>query len=226
MSVQLWLPPDLEYFCSMDWGYHAPGVILWWAALPEHRLHIVREWKFKGLADEEIAAGYHARTKRYGFRRIRYVAGDPSMWIRDGRNATRGQSRAETFTRARMPMKKAENAREDGWARVHSLLRVPTDDEGRVIGAPLLTVDESCAYLRRSLPALVSDKLNADDVDTKGDDHGGDAVRYGAMSRPMPTVFRVERPIVPGTVGALLAEAMAGASASPTLGAGNVRARA
>jgi hypothetical protein len=35
----------------------------------------------------------------------------------------------------------------------------------------------------RSLPAQMSDKHDADDINTSGDDHWVDAWRYGAMSR-------------------------------------------
>lgn len=202
----------------MDWGFHAPGVILWWASLPEHRLHVYREWKFQGIDDDRIAEGYHKRTKELGVD-VRYVAGDPSMWIRDGRNARRGQSRAETFLRAGMPMRKAENAREDGWSRLHTLLYVPVDDAGNVIGEPLLTIDESCRYLRRTIPAQRSDKTNADDVDTAGEDHGVDALRYGAMSRPKPTVFRKEEK----KLHPMLEAALRDSSSRTVLGAGNVR---
>lgn len=225
MSLDLILPRELEYVAGMDWGHLSPGCIGWAACLPNHRLHILREWKFKELADEDIAAGYLKRTKALGIT-VRYVAGDPSMWIRDGRNARRGQSRAETLIRAGMPMRKAENAREDGWSRLHSLLRVPRDDDGTIIGEPLLTIDETCTYLRRTIPAAQSDRLNADDVNTKGDDHGLDMLRYLAMSRPSPTQQWHAAPPPKGTAGHLLNELRAGLGRMAVLGAGNVRGAA
>jgi hypothetical protein len=188
----------------MDWGHLKPGCIGWAALLEEGRIHLVREWKFTGLADEEIAAGWKKRTKELGVK-VLYVAGDPSMWIRDGRNAKRGQSRAETFQKAGMPMRKAENERVDGWSRLRSFLRVPTDDDGQVIGMPLLTIDTTCAYLIRTIPAQRSDKTNAEDVDSNGDDHGCDMLRYLVMSRPHPMPV-IAPPPPKGTYGALLAD--------------------
>ncbi len=222
--ITLWIPREIDAFASMDWGHAKPGCIGWWICLPDVRYHVLREWKFQGLADEDIADGYHARTKDAGLKAVRYVAGDPSMWIRDGRNSKRGQSRAETFIRSRMPMRKAENARVDGWSRVHSMLRVPRDDDGRPIGEPILTIDASCVYLRRTLPAQRSDKTDADDLDTTGDDHGADMLRYGAMSRPNPLLARREAVVPPkGTAGALLADLRSGLGRADVLGAGNVR---
>ena len=217
-SDALYLPRELEFVCGMDWGHNQPGCIGWAACLPNGRMHVLREWKFTWLADEDIAEGYKKRTKELGVR-VRYIAGDPSMWIRDGRSATRGQSRAETFQRAGMPMKKAENAREDGWSRLHSWLRVPMNDAGEVIGEPLLTIDETCRYLRRTIPAQQSAKDHPDDVNTKGDDHGVDMLRYLVMSRPMPTVLCVPEP----PVNPMLAAFLAGQAASPVLGRQNVR---
>jgi hypothetical protein len=150
------------------------------------------------------------------------VAGDPSMWIRDGRNAKRGQSRAETLQKCGMPMRRAENAREDGWSRVHSFLRVPRDDQGHRIGEPLLTIDASCAYLIRTIPAQRSDKSNAEDVDTKGDDHGVDMLRYLVMSRPMPMV----REVASTKLHPWLEEAIAGSSSRRVVGAESVRSAA
>jgi hypothetical protein len=92
-------------------------------------------------------------------------------------------------------------------------------------GTPWLTVagDPHCRYLRRSLPAQMSDKHDADDINTNGDDHAVDALRYGAMSRPAPTRFtRDDRP-PKGSAGALLAELRAGIGRPGVLGAGNVR---
>jgi len=218
MSDDLVLPRELTFVCGFDWGHHAPGCIGWAALYGESRIHVVKEWKFVGLADEEIAAGWKARTKELGVK-VLYIAADPSMWIRDGRNATRGQSRAETFIRCGMPMRKAENAREDGWSRLHSFLRVPKDDTGKVIGEPLLTIDETCRYLRRTIPAQQSDKKNPDDIDTTGDDHGPDMLRYLVMSRPNPIlVAQKEKKFHP-----MLEEALAASVARQPLGSDQVR---
>ena len=51
-------------------------------------------------------------------------------------------------------------------------------------GSPWLTYSPDCTYSLRSIPALLADKLNPEDVDTKLDDHAADAIRYWAMSRP------------------------------------------
>lgn len=222
----LYLPRELECFASMDWGRLKPGCIGWWIALPAEpttRYHVIQEWKFQGLDDEEIADGYHEHTKFLGLKTPpRYIAGDPSMWIADGRNAARGQSRAETFTRSRMPMRKALNDRIAGWSRLARFLRVPVDRAGVPTGeSPILTIDEACPYLIRTIPAQRSDKTDAEDVDTKGDDHGADMLRYGAVSRPMPTVLRPEE----RKLNPMLEEALAGSTARTVLGAESVRAR-
>lgn len=218
--MDLIIPRTIEFAAGMDWGFHAPHVIVWAALLTSGRMHIVREWKEAGCIDELIAEGYHARTKELGVH-VRYVAGDPSMWFQDGRNAARGQSRAESLIRAGMPLRPAANSHEDGWSRMQTWLYVPRDADGAPTGEPMLTIDESCRYLRRTIPAAQSDKTNADDVDRSGDIHGCDAIRYLTMSRPSPTVIRaVERRYHPE-----LEKMLAGASDQRPLGADLVRTR-
>lgn len=225
--MDLIVPRELECFAAMDWGRLSPGCFGWWIALPAEpvtRYHVLAEWKFQWLDDEEIADGYHEHTKFLGLRgKPHYIAGDPSMWIADGRNAARGQSRAETFTRCRMPMRKALNDRIAGWSRLARFLRIPRDRKGNPTGEPpILTIDDSCKYLIRTIPAQRSDKTNADDVDTKGDDHGADMLRYGAVSRPMPAVIRHEEK----KLHPMLEDAIAGSRSRAVLGSQNVRARA
>jgi hypothetical protein len=58
-------------------------------------------------------------------------------------------------------------------------------------GQPWLTYDPSCTYSLRSIPALLADKNNPEDVDSSLDDHAADAIRYFAMSRP---AFSVQTP--------------------------------
>ena len=52
----------------------------------------------------------------------------------------------------------------------------------------MLQIFSTCFDLIRTLPGLVHDKNNPEDVDTKGEDHPADDTRYGVMSRPLVPV--------------------------------------
>jgi hypothetical protein len=195
------IAPQTDWFASMDWGYNAPGAVLWWACLPDGHYHIAKVWKFQGMSAEEVAQGITAQTKALGIKRLRYLVGDPAMWQRTG--AGRGQSIAETLQRGRVPIRPGDNDRLNGWARCQTLLRPDA------AGVPWVTVDPTEAkYLARTIPAAVSSKTNAEDVDTSIDDHALDAWRYGAMSRPHPTLTPMKtKP--QGSAGRLLADHLA-----------------
>lgn len=172
---QLVVPRETSWFCSMDWGFNAPGVVLWWAHIGDNHWHIARELKFQHESAETVAQRWKAVMKDLKLKKVSYVAADPSMWAKTGHG--RGESIAETLQRHGLPMLKGDNDRKNGWQRCHELLRLAPD------GTPWLTVDVTCVYGLRSLPAQVSDKKDPDDIDTGGDDHWSDAWRYGAMSR-------------------------------------------
>lgn len=172
----LGIPKDTTWFCSMDWGFNAPGVVLWWAHVGDNHWHIAREMKFQYESAEAVAKRWKGVMKDdLGLKRVSYVAADPSMWAKTGHG--RGESIAETLTRHGLPMQKGDNDRKNGWQRCHELLRIAPD------GLPWLTIDATCTYGLRSVPAQMSDKSDPDDIDTGGDDHWVDAWRYGAMSR-------------------------------------------
>jgi len=122
-------------------------------------------------------------------KKVAYVVADPSMWAKTGHG--RGESIAETLMRHGLPMLKGDNDRKNGWQRCHELLRLAPD------GLPWLTVDASCRYGLRSLPAQMSDKKDPDDIDTGGDDHWVDAWRYGAMSRFVVSSLKASKPRAP-----------------------------
>lgn len=160
----------------MDWGYNAPGCVLWWVPLLDGHYHIAQEYKFQQTPVWDVAQAMTRMTKDLGMR-LSYCVGDPAMWQHTG--AGRGEAIAETLLRARIPMRKGDNDRKNGWQRVHELLRLAPD------GTPWLTVEPRCRYLIRTIAGARSDKHDPDDVDTASDDHALDALRYGAMSRPM-----------------------------------------
>ena len=190
-------PSRVQWFRSMDWGRIAPGCVLWWAILPEYHYHIAAELKFQGQTPEQVAVAVKEKDRALGIGRVLYTAADPAMFIS---LQDTGVSIADTMRQNGVPLRdRISNDRVNGWARVDALL---SDDPH---GHPFLTIEPTCRYLVRSLPLLQKSKSNPEDVDTTGDDHGGDAARYGAMSRP-PLPSAARRPAPAGSVGSAVDE--------------------
>jgi hypothetical protein len=101
---------------------------------------------------------------------------DPAAFARDG-----GPSIAE---RMDLNFRRADNARVaqkgamGGWDQVRERLKGDEAGSGLVIFS-------TCTHLIRTLPALQHDPHKAEDVDTEGEDHAPDTLRYGCMSRPL-----------------------------------------
>jgi hypothetical protein len=186
------VPKDIEWSAGMDWGHNSPGWIGFFAHLSDGHYHLAHEYKFQAMTADQVATAYKALIKTHGIKRVRYVAGDPAMWSKTG--AGRGESIAETLLRRGLPMRRGDNDRFNGIMRVHEFFR---EDEQ---GTPYLTISPSCGYWWRTLPALVQDVNDPDDVDTTQDDHAYDGSRYWAMSRPSPTRMDTEKPVKPGTI--------------------------
>lgn len=193
--------PDARWFRSLDWGRNAPGCVLWWAQLPDHRLYIRRDWKFQQMSEQEVARGIKAIDAALGIRKVSYTAADPSIANKTGATHQAagfvGQAIGETLGYYGVPIVKADNDRYNGWMRCHALLRDAPD------GQPWLLVHPDAKYLSRSMAGAQSDPKDPDDVNTESDDHALDAFRYGAMSRPHPAAPLKLKRYAPGTMGAL-----------------------
>ena len=179
---------------GMDWGFNQPGCMLWVAHLPDGHYHVMRELKFAQRSAEDVAKEIRTITADFSIR-LAYIAADPSMFNKTGLgSARRGESVGAVLGR-RLPMRASDHDRFNGWLRIHELFRAAPD------GVPWLTVEPTCRYLIRTIPAAVSDKNDPDDVDTSIDDHGLDALRYWAMSRPSPTQLHTRPRVQPGSLG-------------------------
>jgi len=198
------LPDNWFRFGMGDWGSAKPFAWLWAAisdgSLPEFprgAMVIYREWYGSNgepnvglrMVADDVGRGIAERQAddpRYEGRSIMHVA-DPAMFTADG-----GPSIAERMARAGpLIMRRADNARVaqkgamGGWDQVRARLQ---GEDGR----PMLYVFSTCTHLIRTLPALQHDPDRPEDVDTDGEDHAPDALRYGCMSRPY--VRRVDAP--------------------------------
>jgi phage terminase large subunit len=173
------IPAYWERFTSFDWGFKNPACMLWHAVSPEGLVVTYREFYITGKDTPWLAQ--HA-LRLTGDENLRYRVGDPSCW-----DASRGPSIAEVMATNGWAMVRAENDRRNGWARVRQYLAHEMDELGNFTRPPHWQVFETCTNLIRTLPALVHDEHDAEDCDTKGEDHAPDALRYGLMTRPPVT---------------------------------------
>ncbi len=177
------VPAGVRWFRSLDWGYNAPGCVLWWAVLADRRLYVRSELKFQRMDVSEVVKRIRERDQELGLKGHITTYADPAIWAKTGvakKTKTQGESVGETFALAKMPMTAGDNERYNGWMRCHQILRLAPD------GDPWCLVHPDCRYLTRSIAGAKSSETDPDDVDTTSDDHALDAWRYGAMSHPAP----------------------------------------
>lgn len=173
------LPKWYKRFRSMDWGYNDPCCVLWHAADPEGRVYTYRE-----LYIRESGANKTARLIKElsGDEEIAYTVASPDMWQKRGaalrgEGGFEGESIAELFMLAGIPLLPADNSRVSGWNRVREFL------SGGADGKPMWQVFSCCQNLVRTLPMLRYDPRDHEDA-AEGEDHAPEALRYGLMSRP------------------------------------------
>lgn len=188
------LPPTWARFRAMDWGFAKPFSVGWYAvsdgelpAFPRGALIRYREWYGSNgqpnvgvrKTAEEVADEIKRREAGDlpGGRQMLGVA-DPAMFAEDG-----GPSIAERMQRRGVLMRPADNKRVPnhgamgGWDQVRARLR--GDGE-----KPALFIFDTCRDLIRTLPVLQHDPARPEDLDTDGEDHAADELRYACMSRP------------------------------------------
>jgi hypothetical protein len=96
--------------------------------------------------------------------KIEWFAADPSMF---SRGHGMGESHADAFAREKLYLGPSNNDRVAGWALLHQEL-----------GSENLVVTANCVNLIRTLPQQQHSKNNTEDLDSKGEDHACDSLRY------------------------------------------------
>jgi len=120
-----------------------------------------------------------------------YIAAGPDLWNKSGKGP-RGQSTAETYEQVwrergfSTRLKMADNNRLLGWRRMREWLKPYPAPNGESTTARLQIIEGRSPNLIRTLPHLIHDEGKPEDVKADGEDHAGDCLRYGLMSRPAP----------------------------------------
>jgi hypothetical protein len=153
-----------------DWGGTQPAAFLWLAADPIGNIYVTDEVYIRGATVRE-----HAELIRPIDRNRGCTGGIlDGQCFGDEHRDTLGKTIADQYADAGVSWRKGvkgPGSRVAGWTRIHGLLA-----HGEV--PPKLRVFSTCRNLIRTLPGLVHDKIHVEDVDSDGEDHAPDALRY------------------------------------------------
>lgn len=170
---------------GVDYGYRAPFCCLWIAFDGDGTAYMYRELYKTQLTPVQQCAQILA-VQAPG-EHIASTPLDPSCFSRTGV----GVPIAQQYVESGVPVRRALNARVDGWMRVIEYLRPidgpPAKPGGRPSVVVRLKVFSTCVNFIRTFPMLVHDTTNPEDLDSDGEDHAADALRYLLMSRPPPS---------------------------------------
>lgn len=178
------IPDDWAIWCSMDWGYSKPFSVGWYAVDHDRRLYRIREYygctgqpntgvKLEPTAVARKIKEIEADDPNLRGRKILRV-GDPAIWGSQGT-----ESIGALMEREGVYFDRGDNARIDGKMQVHH--RLAFDERG----IPMLYIFATSKHFIRTVPNLVYDEANVEDVDTDGEDHIYDELRYVCMRNPI-----------------------------------------
>lgn len=178
------IPDGWRIYRSFDWGYAKPFSCAWWAV--DYDGVVYRILELYGCTDtpnegvkwtpERVFAEIHRIENEHRWLRGKTIQGvaDPAIW-----DAETGESIADVAARYRVYFDKGDHARLPGWMQVH--YRLYFDDNGY----PMMYVFKNCKAFIRTMPLLQYDEHRVEDLDTDGEDHVADEVRYFLMTRPI-----------------------------------------
>ena len=174
------IPKSWKIYRGFDFGYSRPFAVEWIALDHDNRAYVIAElYGCTGTPNEGVkytpsriaesilkAEKEHPNLKG---RQIRGIA-DPAI-----SKAETGESIADMFAKKGVYFDYGDNERLAGKMQFH--YRLSFDSEG----IPMMYVFENCVNFIRTIPALIYDSVNVEDIDSSGEDHIYDCVRYVLM---------------------------------------------
>lgn len=178
------IPEGWKIYRSFDWGYNKPFSCGWWAvdydgvAYRILELYGCTKTPNEGVkwTPPRVFSEIHRIETEHRWLSGKKIIGiaDPAIW-----DAETGESIADVAARHQVYFQPGDHKRIPGWMQIHYRLAL----DGR--GFPMLYVFRSCKAFIRTIPLLQYDDHKPEDLDTDGEDHVADEVRYFCMSRPI-----------------------------------------
>lgn len=172
------IPAHWPKWFAYDYGRGTFAGGVWLARDPQtNRVYVYREYYRTGAGPKVQAR----EIKQFESQSEQIVVrlADPSIWKHIA-DAETGATIAKRFEEEGLYFQPANNDRLQGVTAVHEALEIAKD------GLPGLQVFKNCVHFIRTVPSLVVDDKRPEDVDTTGEDHLYDAVRYGLVNERKP----------------------------------------
>lgn len=168
------IPEDWHRERAFDWGMAKPLAHYWVAVNPQGKAYVYREYYKTGKTAQVAAQEILALSAK---EKYRFTHADPSIFSKKGEGP---ESIGEQMRRIMGPIMPSKNDRINGWMAVRKWLEIAPD------GLPWLQVFDTCENLIRTLPEQIYDEIDVEDLNTDGEDHAVDAIRYWAVMRHAP----------------------------------------
>ena len=180
------IPKHWPIWRGYDFGFSKPFSVGWYAVDEEGRLYRIKElYGCTGRPNEGLRIDPVEQAKRIREAeqndpllrgRVIHGVADPAIF-----DESRGESIAAMMERSPhfLRWQPGDHTRLAGKMQFHYRLRFAPD------GRPMLQVFSSCKHFIRTLPNLVYDESNVEDIDTRQEDHIYDECRYVLMEHPI-----------------------------------------
>lgn len=194
--LQAFQPPrEWKLYRSFDWGYSRPFSCGWWAVDFDGRIYRILELygctrtPNEGVkwTPDRVFAKIREVEDTHPWLKGRHIEGvaDPAIWDESG-----GESIAETAGKYRVYFTPGDHKRIPGWMQCH--YRLSFDENG----IPMMYVFDTCKAFLRTVPLMVYDEHDVEDLDTELEDHVCDEWRYLCMTRPIKPVQTAEPKVI------------------------------
>ncbi len=178
------IPKEWKIYRGFDFGYSRPFATEWMAVDHDGRIYVIAELygctktPNEGVryTPQEIAAAIKRMEREHPNLKGRKIHGiaDPAI-----SKAETGESIADMFAREGVFFDYGDNERLAGKMQFHYRFSFDSD------GVPMMYVFNTCPGFIRTVPSLVYDQVNVEDIDSSGEDHIYDCVRYVLMENPI-----------------------------------------
>lgn len=179
------LPDGYLRYRGLDWGDSSPSCVLWVAVGYDGTHYIYRELYEKRLTPQQLAQRVLRMTDAN--EHVVQTWADPNSIKAVGQYGTGNQFKAQSnktigdlLAEQGLFCSPASNDRVAGWQAINQLMDWE-GDPSHIRKKPKLVIFDTCVNLIRTLPTLVHDERRVEDVDTNGEDHPADALRYAIM---------------------------------------------